>query len=700
MSAETNIAADPKQTKDESNPPPDALLRQAMRHHKAGNLGEAAAAYQAILRQAPRHPDALHLLGLVAHQSGEYRSALRLINQSLALYPRNAAAYSNRGNTLRKVGRVQSALEDFDQAIALDPAYAEAYYNRGALLQELSRPERALADYDRAIALDLRHAALYNNRGNVLKQLHRLREAVESFDVALRLNPRDADALSNRAAALYQMRQFKSALASCDHAIQLSPNHAGAHCNRGIILFELGEYPEALQAFDRALALRPGYEYLDGMRLHLKRLCCDWEGIEAESKKLMEKVAEGRKVITPLNLLAISDSAQLQRKAAEIYARDQYAAVSRVALPRHAVSKKIRIGYFSADFREHPISRLLVEPLELRNRDEFEITGFSFGPDTKDAMQLRISAAMDRFLDIRSLSDAAAACLSRELEIDIAVDLMGHTLYSRNGIFAERAAPVQISYLGYPGTSGAEYIDYLIADEVLIPPSHRKFYSEKILSLPGCFQANPSRPSVPLEVRSRSSQGLPENGFVYCCFNHNYKISPELFTLWMRILSRVEGSVLWLLADNPWAADHLRREATRRGVSADRLVFAQRTSFAEHIARQQLADLFLDTYPFNAGATASPALGAGLPLVTLRGESFAGRMAASLLRTVDLPELITATPEAYENLAVELALDPGLLHAIKSKLQQNLLKSSLFDPLAFIRKLEDAFRAVHTQSVN
>jgi predicted O-linked N-acetylglucosamine transferase (SPINDLY family) len=432
------------------------------------------------------------------------------------------------------------------------------------------------------------------------------------------------------------------------------------------------------------------------MRLYIKRLLCDWENIESECRQLVAFVVRGLKVAPPFAMLAISGSPAVQKQAAEIYVRDKHPESSTAAaIPRRPRHNRIRIGYFSADYYKHAMSFLMAELYEQHDRSRFEILGFAFGPNKFDEMSKRISSAMDQFLDLRSMPDREAAELSRKLEVDIAVDLNGFTNNCRPGIFAERAAPTQVNYLGYPGTMGANYIDYLVADHTLVPESEQRHYSEKIICLPDTYQVNDSLRSISTKSCARASEGLPESAFVFCCFNNAYKISPSVFDIWMRVLGRVEGSVLWLMEDSPWAVDNLRKEARRRGIAPDRLVFAKSLPVAEHLARQRLADLFLDTLPYNAHTTASDALWAGLPVLTRTGDTFASRVAASLLRAVGLPELITATESEFEELAVDLAHNPQRLQALRHRLQQNNRTAPLFDCRSFTRHLEAAYSAIY-----
>jgi hypothetical protein len=390
----------------------------------------------------------------------------------------------------------------------------------------------------------------------------------------------------------------------------------------------------------------------------------------------------------------MTDSLLAQRRAAEVWASDKHPLQNSLgALPDrdHSPDERICVGYYSADFYEHATAYLIAEILELHDRHRFRIVAFNFGPVTRDGMQLRMKAAVDSFFDVSDLSDSGVAALSRTTGVDIAIDLKGFTQNQRAGIFANRAAPIQINFLGYPGTMGADYIDYIIADSELIPEASRPFYTEKVIYLPGSYQPNDRKRTISAGIVTRSEYDLPDEVFVYSCFNNNFKINPEVFDSWVEILKNVPHSVLWLLADNPSSVRNLRLEAEARGLSAKRLIFANRVPLANHLARHSLADLFLDTWPCNAHTTASDALWAGLPVLTLRGESFAARVGASLLRAVDLPELITETREHYVNKAIELGRSPTSVTALKDKLREGRMTASLFDSVSYARKLEAAY---------
>ena len=637
-------------------------LTRAVTLHQSGDLAQAEQIYRKIIGAKPNHFEALHWLGVLRHQCGHHEEADRLVKQAIALNPHYAEAYSSRGAMLGQLKRRDEALASFDKAIALKPDYAVAYYNRGNALLSLKRLDEALASYDKAIALKPDYTEAYYNRGNALLHLKRLDKAIASYDEAIALNP----------------------------------DYSEAYYNRGNALQELTRRDDALASYAKAIALKPDCEFLLGVWLQAKMRICDWSDLGTKIAQLVAKVERGEKTATPLSSILLSSSPVLQRRVAEIWI--QASAPSNNMLPKiikRPRRGKIHIGYFSADFHNHATSWLMAELLEKHHRSQFEVTAFSFGPDEKDEMRDRLAKAFHTFLDVRNNSDEEIATLARKLDIDIAVDLKGFTTDARTGIFAFRAAPIQVNYLGYPGTMAAEYIDYLIGDLTLVPGFQQKYYSEKIAYLPDSYQANDTKRRIADKVFTLAELGLPQDGFIFCCFNNNYKITPDVFDSWMRIIRQVGGSVLWLLEDNTTAAINLRKEAVRRGIEADRLVFAPRMPLPEHLARHRAADLFLDTLPCNAHTTASDALWAGLPVLTRIGETFAGRVAASLLNAIGLPELITSTPQAYEELAIELAINSDRLAYIKRKLTNNPLNAALFDINRFTRNIESAYVAMY-----
>jgi predicted O-linked N-acetylglucosamine transferase (SPINDLY family) len=673
----------------------EGTLRQAHLLHRSGRLDEARALCLQALRLRPRLPQALTLLGIIAAQTGDFGRAVALFDEVLRLDPRNAAAYNNQGNALRALKRPADALASYDKAIALQPQHAPTYNSRGNALFDLRRYEDALASHDRAIALQPEHAPAHFDRGRSLLELMRHEAGIASLDRAIALGFAPAAAWYIRGTALYSLERFEAAVESYDRAIALEPKDARAHHNRGNALFMLERYESAIASYDNAIALDPAIRSSPGERLHARMQIADWRDFAPEVARLTARIERSEAASNPFVVLASCGSPSLQKLAARNWVREQCppdGALS--ALPAHTRRERIRVGYFSADFRNHPTSFLTAELFEIHDRSRLELTGFSFGSHAEDEMRRRVAQAFDRFLDVREKSDRDIARLARSLEMDIAVDLGGFTRGSRPKIFALRAAPLQVSYLGYLGTMSADYIDYLIADDTIIPEAHRPHYSEKIVYLPS-YQVNDSKRRIAERRFSRAELGLPPTGFVFCCFNSTYKLTPDTFAGWMRILRQAPGSVLYLLGGNATLESNLRREAHARGVAADRIVFGARLPAAEYLARYRTADLFLDTLPYNAGATASDALWAGLPVLACMGETFAGRVGASLLRAVGLAELIASTPEQYERLAVELAGSPQRMAGIRAKLAGALRTAPLFDTAASARHLEAAYARMY-----
>lgn len=706
------------------------LLGNALRQR--GDPAAALACYDVALRLGPEPAELANARGIALHATGQLAAAAAAFERAIATRPSFAEAHGNLGNASRELGRHGAALAAFDAALALAPTSAELHNNRGLVLRELDRPTDALACFDAALALRADYPEAHNNQALALHELGRSAEALASLERALHLRPAYADALGNRALVQQALGLLHAALDSCRAALAVAPSSAAAHYNLGNVLSELGRRDAAILAYDAALRLAPdhaqahynranalrdlrrredaarGYErayqlqpalaWLAGTRLYTRMQLCDWADEEERVGQLLAAVERGERAAPPFAVLARSDSPRLQHVAARTWAGAQGAATSAPAeVRRPQPGERIRIGYFSADFHEHATAHLIAGLVETHDRARFDVTAFSFGPSTNDAMQGRLRAGFESFLDVRGLSDAALARVARERGIDIAVDLKGFTQEARPGVFAARAAPLQVSYLGYPGTMGADFIDYLVADRVLIPPRSRAHYTERIAFLPHSYQANDRTRPIAARTPARAELGLPARGIVFCCFNNPYKITPRTFAGWMRVLERVPGAVLWLIDDEPATTANLRAAAARSGTDPARLVFAPRLPLAEHLARHRAADLFLDTHPYNAHTTASDALWTGLPLLTRIGESFAARVAASLLSALGLDELIVGTDAEYESTAVRLAHDHELLGELRRRLDSARLVAPLFDTQRFTRHLEDAYAAMHAR---
>jgi protein O-GlcNAc transferase len=659
----------------------------------------ALASYQRALQLKPDYADAYVNRGNVQRKLKHLEAALESYDRALQLRPDDVETCVSVGDVQRGLRRMEAALASYDRALKLRPDYAPAYNGRGVALHETQQFEAALASYERALSLKPDDPDAYNNCGVTLHALKRFAAAEESYQRALKCDPDFAEAYLNRANLLYERNLPEAALHDYESALRLRPDYAEAYSNRAQLLKERACLDAALESHERALSINRDVDWLLGAVMHTRMHLCAWQGIDAQLAELTCKIEQGRRATPPFPLVGLIDSLLVQRQAAETWVRELFPAHSGwPPIGKRRRAAKIRLGYYSSDFYEHATTHLITELFERHDRSRFELTAFSFGAGARDEVTRRIAAAFDRFLEVATRSDQEIARLCRELEIDIAVDLKGHTREARTGIFAQRAAPVQVNYLGYPGTMGAPYFDYIVADRTLIPADSQHGYAEKICFLPDSYQVNDRRRRTDGKSFTRAELGLPPAGFVFCCFNNVYKITPATFACWCRILERVEGSVLWLLADSETAMRNLRAEATARNLSPSRLVFAARMPLQDHLARHAAADLFLDTAPCNAHTTASDALWSGLPVITCAGQCFAARVAASLLRAIGLPELITTTQDQYEALAVKLASTPSLLAGIRAQLERNRLTAPLFDTARFTKHLEDAYAQMYERN--
>ena len=694
-----------------------------------GDPARAAVVLEREVKAFPNFVDAYNLLALSLMQQSRHQEALSVLAAAVERDPRSAGTHLNLGNALTNLRRYEEAIPRFKKAMELQPGLSQAHNNLGHALKELGRFDEAMASYEHALRIAPNDFEVHNNLGFALQKQGRLDEAAACFQSAVSLNPDYAEAhaglgmifrtqqrldeaiaclqkalsikpdyieaLVHLGAACQEYGRLEEAVAHFQKATLLRPDLAEAHHNLGISLQGLSRHEEAIASLQRALAIHPGHKYTLGALVWSELGICCWEGLDSRIEDLRNGVRERQSVTEPFALVAVSPDPTDQKLCAELFFEDRVRGNrSRLWKEERYEHSRIRVAYLSGDFREHAVAYCIAELLERHDRSKFEVIGASFGVDDGGEMRARLAQGFDQFLDVRARGDLDAARLLRDLEVDIAVDLMGYTRHSRPGILAHRPAPIQAAYLGYPGTLGADLIDYVIADKFVLPEEHQAFYSESIVYLPGSYQANDSRRRIAERTPTRIEAGLPEQGFVFCCFNNSYKILPTMFDVWMRLLTGVPGSVLWILEDNAAAAENLRREARIRGVHPGRLVFAPRVSAAEYRARCSLADLYLDTLPYNGHGTASDMLWAGLPVLTCAGSTFAGRVAGSLLHAVGLTELVTASLDEYQALALKLARGDRLLGELRARLQRNRASAPLFDADRFRRHIESAYRTM------
>lgn len=710
-------------------------LDTAMRHHREGRLADAEAIYRDLLSAEPRNSDAMHLLGLIVYQRRDHDGAVRLIQQAIAIHDSDPSYHSNLGRILGELGRTDEAVAYCRAALALNPDFDGARNNLGTILAARGNWDDAVAEYRHVLARMPGNIEALNNLAVALRHLGNRHAAIECSRRVLALSPGNADALLALAADARLIGDLDAAAELCRRVLAGNPNHVDALAQLGNVArrqgkprdaidflqkaiangadspeihYSLGAAFEARHRFDlarasyrRALQLKPNFPGAELGLVHVSQQLCDWNGLDERIERVRGHVEQVmRPALSPFSFLALPGvTAAEQKQWAELWAEDRYRPLAsgrpsskfRAGASEHDF---IRLGYLSADYHDHATAHLLAEVIELHDRGRFHVHAYSYGPDDAGDMRHRLGAAFDRFTDIKHLSFIDAARRINDDGIDILIDLKGYTQNTRSDILALRPAPIQVNFLGYPGTMGVEFIDYLVTDDFITPPEAAVDYSESLAYLPDCYQPNDRKRPIG-DRPSRRECGLPDQGVVFCCMNSAYKITPRVFAVWCGLLDAIPGSVLWLHKSNRWAEINLAKEARRRGLDPTRLVFADKKPHAQHLGRLQLADLFLDTLPYNAHTTASDALWCGVPIVTCAGNTFAARVAGSLLTAVRLPELITGSLEDYYKLALRLGANPDELAALKAKLMCNRSTAPLFDSTRYTRNLESLFGEMH-----
>jgi len=668
-----------------------AWLRLGNARYRLKQFRDALSAYDSALELEPNLAEAWLGRGGVYDGLQCYDEASAAFDRALTLNLNFAEAWFGRALLFFKLKRYDKASDAFERAVTLKPDFAEAWLGLGNLAWQLERYDEAFAAFEEALSIAPDLAGAWLGRGNVLQEHYKnLRDAGLAFEHALALKPDLAEAWLGRGNVLNKLRIYRDAQTAYDQALVLKKDLAEAWLGRANVFISLKQHVEAAAAYDKALALKSDLVYARGSRLYARLNLADWTDLSDETKTIISAVREKKSIIDPLAFSLISSSPFDQLACAKTFAESvgSFPAIWSGEIYSH---DRIRIAYLSGDFRTHPVAQLAVGLFERLDKSRFRTIGISFGSDDGSQLRRRIEAAFDDFIDVQRMDDQQIAELIRSHEIDIVVDLMAFTGDNRAGVLARRAAPVQVNYLGYPGTMAAHYIDYIIADPTVIPREDFECYTEQVVWLPDCYQANDENRPISDSRPTRLECDLPENAFVFCCFNNSFKILPQIFDIWMRLLAAVDNSVLWLMATNPVAVQNLKREAEKRGISSDRLIFAAKKLPADHLARISNADLFLDTLPYNAHTTASEALWAGVPLVTCLGPTFPARVAASLLKAVSLGELITHSLEGYEALALNLAKHPSRLRSLRERLARDRTTEPLFDTGRFARNIAAAY---------
>ena len=662
---------------------------------KKNDFINAKLIYENILSVDKKNFDALFFLAVILINFKNYKKAKDLLEQVVLIKPNFADAYNNIGICLEKLNDLDGAIKNYNLAINNRPNFAEAHNNIGVVFQKLRNFDQAILQYKKAITYKNLYLDAYVNLANLFKETKQFEEAIKNYDLAINLNPKLAEVYNNKGNALKEIRKFEEAIKNYDLAINLNPNFAEAYFNTATALQDIKNFEKAVLYFEKALLLDKEIPFCKGYLLHAKMLCCNWSGLNELYKEIYNDVEKNRYSATPFGYQAICDDESNLQKCAQLYSSKRFPEIKNNLFSKKvSKNKKIKIGYLCGEFREQATSILMTEVWEKHNKEDFEIIAFDSGWDDKSLRRNRIINAFDKFIDISKVSDLDAAKIIYKEQIDILINLNGFFGTGRPVVFSYRPAGIQINYLGFPGTIGSKYIDYILCDQTVVPPESKKFYNEKIIYLPDSYQANDTKRNISDKKFLREELSLPKESFVFCCFNNNYKITPNMFDVWARLLKKIDNSVLWLIDGNSEATENLKKEVKIRNIDVSRLIFAKRMKLEDHLARHKNADLFLDTLPYNAHTTASDSLWAGLPVLTCLGKAFPGRVAASLLRSLDLPELITYSENEYISKAEELALNPEKLTLIKNKLDANKFSQPLFNTELFCRNLESAFKII------
>ena len=636
----------------------EVLFNEAKALHIKGKVKNAQEIYLQLLKKNSNNSNLLFLLGTTYVQQKNYQKGKEYLNISIKINSNFAESYNGRGVIFAEEGEYRNAIKDYDKAISLKKDYFDANLNKAVALRNISEFNESIKHFEICIKLNPNDSKIYNNLGNLCKNLKKYNTAKKYYTESIRLNKNNAEAYNNRGELL-----------------QL-------HFN---------EFEKAIQDFDNASKINKDLDYIKGKKLHAKMSLHDWNSYNGELKIIKNEIKNKKKTISPFAHMSLIDDPGQQKTITELYLENNRSIPLKQIIK--STNNKIIIGYFSAEFHNHAVMHLMLDVFKNHNKSEFKIYGFSIGP-TKDEWTEKVKGYFDEFIDVSHISDTEIKSLSKKLKLDIAINLTGHTLNARNSIFFNQIAPKQVNYLGYPGTMGSKFYDYIIADKIVIPEENRKYFSEEVIYLPNCYQANQEKIEISNKNSNKKDFGLPKNKFIFGCFNNSYKITPLIFKSWMNILKRCENSILWLLQDNKLAKLNLWEEAKKLGINKDRILFAERLPVKEHLKRVKFIDLFLDTFPYNAHTTASEAIRAGVPILTLKGKSFPSRVASSILTNVGLEKLIFSNLEDYETEAISLAKNYKEIESLKKHLTQDKNLSKLFDSKAFTKDLEKIYKKI------
>ena len=636
----------------------ELLFNEAKKLHIGGNVEDAQQIYLQLLKKNSNNSNLLFLIGTTYVQQKNYQKGKKYLNISIKINNNFAESYNSRGVIFAEEGEYQNAINDYDKALSLKQNYFDANLNKAVALRNISEFNESIKHFEICIKLKPNDSKIYNNLGNLCKNLKKYNNAKKYYTESIRLNKNNAEAYNNRGELLQ---------------------------------LHFDEFEKAIQDFDNASKINKDLDYIKGKKLNAKMSLHDWNFFNEELKIIKDEIKNKKKTIYPFAHMSLIDDPGQQKIITELYLENNHSIPLKQIIK--STNNKIIIGYFSAEFHNHAVMHLMLDVFKNHNKSEFKIYGFSIGP-TKDEWTEKVKGYFDEFIDVSHMSDAEIKSLSKKLKLDIAINLTGHTFNARNSIFFNQIAPIQVNYLGYPGTMGSKFYDYIIADKIVIPEENRKYFSEEVIYLPNCYQANQEKIEISNKNLNKKDFGLPEDKFIFGCFNNSYKITPLIFESWMDILKKCESSVLWLLQDKELGRKNLLKEAEIQGVNKERIIFAEKVLVKEHLKRLELIDLFLDTFPYNAHTTASEAIRAGVPILTLKGKSFPSRVASSILTNVGLENLIVSNLRDYETKAISLAKNYEEIEILKNHLAQEKNLSKLFDSKVFTKDLEKIYKKI------
>ena len=636
----------------------ELLFNKAKKLHINGKIKDAQVIYLQLLKTNSKNSNLLFLLGTSYVQLKDFNKGKKFLNLSININNNFPESFNSRGIIFAEEGDYLNAIKDYDKALSLKQDYYDAHLNKAVALKNVSKLNEAIKYLEICIKLRPSDYKIYNNLGNIFNSLKKYTLAKNNYTKAIKLNKDFAEAYSNRGELLQ-------------------------------LYFD--DFENAIQDYDIALKIDENLDYVRGKRLNAKMTLHDWSSYEREIKLINDDIKMKKKTINPFIHTSLIDDPEQQKSITELYFKDNYLAPSK----KNTCLKndQITIGYFSAEFHNHPVMHLILDVFKNHNKSEFKIYGFNIGPK-EDEWTKKVKKYFDKFIDISKISDSEVDSLCKKLKLDIAVNLTGHTLNARNNIFFNRLASKQVNYLGYPGTMGLMCYDYIIADKIVIPEENKKYFSEKVIYLPNCYQANQEKIEISDKNLNKKDLGLPEDKFIFACFNNSYKITPSIFKRWMNILKKCESSILWLLQDKELGRQNLWKEAELEGVDKARIIFAGRVPLKDHLKRLELIDLFLDTFPYNAHTTASETIRARVPILTLKGKSFPSRVASSILTNVGLENLIVSNLDDYETKAVSLANNHKDIESLKNHLSQGKNLNKLFDSKVFTKDLEKVYKKI------